>query len=88
MSAVEKVHIHLSADSYVRPGEIHLSAAYADFKEIEDFLSKHFITCSYTHDEIGFPVRYFECPRGSKFMRNKDGGLISDLDELTGQSPE
>lgn len=73
MGTTKELMIHLSAEKYAKPGTIHLLASYADFKELEDFLSANFDTCAFDKDELGFPSVCYKVKKGSKFLRNEDG---------------
>jgi hypothetical protein len=73
-----KLFIHLGAHHYTKPGYIHLLASFQDYEKLQIFFSKHFDTLSYTHDEIGFPVSLYECPKDSMFLRDEKGELLQE----------
>lgn len=81
MSTSKDLHIHLGHSAYVKPGDIQLLASPQDYKELEAFLSSHFNTVSFTHDDMGFPEQKFVCPKGSVFVRDENGELVRSSDE-------
>ncbi len=72
------IFIHLSAEKYCKPGVINLLASPQDFKELEDFFSRHFGSIAYVKDEMGFPTQAYRVPAGHKFARDENGQLLKD----------
>ena len=75
---VKEIFIHLGTSGFSKPGTVHLLAAPADYAELAAFLSSHFDTLNYTHDELGFPDKVFRCPAGKMFVRDSNGKLVSN----------